>query len=31
MLETPAVNAPVDCKDPKNKDAGECKSGPGKN
>jgi len=31
MQETPAVKAPVDCKDPKNKDAGECKSGPGKN
>jgi hypothetical protein len=31
LQETPAVKAPVDCKDPKNKDAAECKSGPGKN
>jgi hypothetical protein len=31
LQETPAVKTPVDCKDPKNKDAAECKSAPGKN
>jgi len=31
LKETPAVKSPLDCKDPKNKDAAECKSGPGKN
>jgi hypothetical protein len=31
LQETPAAKAPVNCKDPKNRDAAECKSGPGKN
>jgi len=31
LQETPAVKAPIDCKDPKNKDAAECKTAPGKN
>ena len=31
LQETPAVKAPVDCKDPKNKDAAECKTSPAKN
>jgi hypothetical protein len=31
LQETPAVKSTVDCKDPKNKDAPECKTGPGKN
>jgi hypothetical protein len=31
LQETPAGKAPVDCKDPKNKDLAECKTGPGKN
>jgi len=30
LEETPVGKAPVDCKDPKNKDAQECKTGPGK-
>jgi hypothetical protein len=31
LQETPATKSQIDCKDPKNRDSAECRTGPGKN